>query len=404
MSRENKTFYIPYMGDHSHVLRAALTAHGARAEVMPPPDDESVKLGLDLVLGRECSPCMVTVGDMIRVARRPDFDPARSVMFMSTAPGPCRFGQYSIFQRHLLDESGLKDVEIASPNSANSYQDLVDDAGKARMLTWDGVVALDLLQALVHRWRPYERERGQCDALYITGLARILASLEQRGKGLGAVMAWCADQFGSLPVDAAQDRPLIGVLGEIYVRFSPYSNQDVIRRVEALGGEVMLANMMEWLYFTTWNPGQTARRQGDYLRFLKHTLIESIQRYREHKLARPVVHLLRHAHETPPAKLISSIQPYIEPAIQTETILTIGKAIEMAELGASGILAVMPFSCMPGILTAAISPRVRAGLDNIPWLDLSFDLQKSTNIQTRLEAFMNQALHYQRRRQVQKAV
>jgi predicted nucleotide-binding protein (sugar kinase/HSP70/actin superfamily) len=71
--------------------------------------------------------------------------------------------------------------------------------------------------------------------------------------------------------------------------------------------------------------------------------------------------------------------------IQTETILTIGKAIEIAQLGANGILAFLPFSYMPGIPTAAISPRVRAGLDNIPWLDLSFDLQKATNIQTRLK-------------------
>ena len=73
-------------------------------------------------------------------------------------------------------------------------------------------------------------------------------------------------------------------------------------------------------------------------------------------------------------------------------------AFDVGILGANGIVAVMPFSCMPGIVTAAIAPRLRRDLDNIPWLDISFELQKSTNIQTRLEAFMSQAKHYQRLR------
>jgi hypothetical protein len=53
---------------------------------------------------------------------------------------------------------------------------------------------------------------------------------------------------------------------------------------------------------------------------------------------------------------------------------------------------------MPGLITAGLAPRVRQDLNGIPWLDLSYDMQQSTNLQTRLEAFMYQAVQYQRRR------
>jgi predicted nucleotide-binding protein (sugar kinase/HSP70/actin superfamily) len=88
---------------------------------------------------------------------------------------------------------------------------------------------------------------------------------------------------------------------------------------------------------------------------------------------------------------------YMHPTVSTEAVLTVGKAVDLARHGVCGILNVLPFTCMPGIIAAGLSPRIRQDLDGIPWLDLSYDMQQSTNIQTRLEAFMYQAQHFQRR-------
>jgi len=393
----DKTVYIPNMSDHAYMLQACLEHLGVRAETLPPPDEESVRIGMDLVLGKECAPCMISVGDMIRRAKAPDFDPARSIMLMATAPGPCRFGQYSIFQRRLLDEHGLGEVEMVSPTSGNGYQGLGEHPQRLRLLAWDGAVAVDLLQQLLHRFRPYEARQGAADAAYAAGLQLVLDAVRAGGgKRLQQAVAWSGEQFAAIPLAEQEPKPVIGLVGEIFVRFNAYTNQDIIRRVEELGGEVMLASMMEWLYLTTYNPGYYAKRKGKYTTYVVMKLTETYQRHREHALTRSVAHLLRHAYETPTGELIAGVKPYLEPQIQTEAVLTLAKAVELAHLGASGILAVMPFSCMPGLLTAAIAPRVRAGLNNIPWLDLSFDLQKATNIQTRLEAFIYQAQHYQR--------
>ena len=44
-------------------------------------------------------------------------------------------------------------------------------------------------------------------------------------------------------------KPLIGIIGEIFVRSHKFSNEDLVRKVEALGGEVWLAPVEEWIYY-----------------------------------------------------------------------------------------------------------------------------------------------------------
>ncbi len=393
-----KTLFIPYMCDHSFVLQAALEALGQRSEVLPPPDDISADLGMDLVLGRECSPCLLVAGDIVRRLTQPGFDPSRAVVLLSTAAGPCRFGQYNVLLRHILDEHGLREVEIVSPSAENSYQGFGDHPVALRKLAWNGIVALDLLQRLLHAYRPYEANPGEADAIYLEGLQRILAALRTRGKHLVQTVKWFGHQFETLPIIRGEPRPLIGLVGEAYLRFSWYANRGLIRKIEELGGEIALATMTEWFYYTNWWYIFQVKIQRDYRAVLVTRLTDLYQRTCEFRLVHPVAHLFRHPYESRTAVLMRQIEPYFNPAISTETVLTIGKAIELARNGACGILNVMPFSCMPGIMSAGLAPRVRRDLDNIPWLDISYDMQKTTNIETRLEAFMYQAAHYQHSR------
>ena len=390
-----KTVYIPYMCDHAYVLGAAMAAHHIPTEVLPPPDDETLAIGLDLCKGRECLPCFITTGDIIRRARQPDFDPARAVFLMATTTGPCRFGQYRALQRNILDQRGLAEMDIISPNAANSYQGLGKNPTQLRALAWQGVVAVDLLQKLLHEYRPYEVNPGQTDELYQLGLERVVAATRAGGgKKLVEVMKWLAAQFETLPVDRSQSRPLIGLVGEIYLRFYTYGNQDIVRQVETAGGEVTVATMMEWFYFTNWGFKIFSQEQGNYLDFFKMFLTDAYQKQMEHKLVKPVEHLLRNPHDAPISELMENIRAYYEPCLGTEAILSMSKAIDFARDGLCGILNVMPFSCMPGIITAGMASRLRADLDNIPWLDIIYDAQGETNINTRLEAFMYQAKQY----------
>ncbi len=394
-----KTYYFPLMCDHVHILAAAFRADGQPAVVMAPSNDETLALGLAQCGGRECAPCVFVSGDLVRLTRQPDFDPERAVLFMVTSSGSCRFGQYVTLLRHILDRLGLQQVEITGPTVNDAYQGLGKNPLRMRRLIWEGAVAVDLLQKLLHSYRPYEREPGAADAAYERCLAAVVAATEAGGgRALVAAMEQAARAFAELPVDRQRRRPLIGIVGEIYLRHNRYGNLDLVRRVEALGGEVDLAPIIEWLYYANWRFDDTCRIRGQPLARARMALIDRYQRMLEHRLARPVAHLLDHPHETPIPRLMRYVEPYYSTDLGNECLLSIGKAVELAHLGVCGVINVMPFSCMPGIITAAIAPRLRVDLDQLPWLDIAFDAQGGTNLTTRLEAFMYQAAEFQARR------
>jgi predicted nucleotide-binding protein (sugar kinase/HSP70/actin superfamily) len=220
------------------------------------------------------------------------------------------------------------------------------------------------------------------------------------GQHLRDALEYTAQQFGALQIDRSTPRPVIGLVGEIYLRFNTYTNLNIIRRIEAAGGEVLLAGMMEWLDYTNWDYLRVTWGMGQYVEWFKTVLADVYQRHQQKVLSKPVVHLLRHGEETPIAKMIDHIRPFYEPELREECVLSMGKAIDMVQHGISGVINVMPFSCMPGIITASMAPYVRERLDSVPWLDVAFDAQGGTNITTRLEAFVYQAREYQRRHQV----
>jgi predicted nucleotide-binding protein (sugar kinase/HSP70/actin superfamily) len=321
---------------------------------------------------------------------------------MPTTCGPCRFGQYRTLQRLVFDEVGLHDLEIVSPNSENGYQGLGDGSMRLRRLAWQGMVAIDLLLMLklCYEYRSLACRPQEADAVYDAALRRVLDAIEAGGGRVAVqAMAWAGAQFASLALDRRQRRPWIGIVGEIYLRANPFTNQEIVRQVEALGGRVWMAPMMEWFYFSLWGTQMRARQAGNLGAWLKAVLTEWVQRYDEHRLLRPVQKYLTYPHEAPVGELMNHVRPYYHPGLGTEAPLSMGKAIDLARCGLSGVIHVLPFSCMPGIVVTGLREALRADHGRIPWLDVIYDAQGETNIQTRLEAFMHQARQFQARSQ-----
>jgi predicted nucleotide-binding protein (sugar kinase/HSP70/actin superfamily) len=296
-------------------------------------------------------------------------------------------------------------MEIVSPTAENSYRGFGDNPTQLRRLAWQGIVGVDLLQKLLWEHRPYELNEGETGRVYRECLDLLVRAIEEGGgrKGVEAMEA-AAEKFRALPVDRSERKPIVGMVGEIYLRANAFTNQQIIRKVEALGGEVWVASMMEWMYYTNWSIkwGEGSLREKHYLwEFLKVSVVDWVQRRDEHRMVEPIEDLLLYAHETPVGEIMDNDRPYFDPILGTEAVLTIGKAVDFAKLGVSGIINIMPFTCMPGIITAGVANRIREDNDNIPWLDVIYDAQGETNLTTRLEAFMYQARQYRRRMNLQ---
>jgi predicted nucleotide-binding protein (sugar kinase/HSP70/actin superfamily) len=390
--------YIPRLGDHVVGLAAAMRHFGMPAEVLPPTDDESLALGLAACGGRECLPAFLALGDVLRKAREPGFDPAGSAFFFPGSCGPCRFGQYTALLRDLLDERGLHDVQLYSPTAANAYNGFGDRPRPLRQLTWQGVVAIDLLDRVRLETRPYTSDAQLADRAYQEGLQDVIDAVERGGgRGLVRALEAAVHRFVAIPRNGSGLRPLVGIVGEIYVRWNEHANRGLVRQVEELGGEVLLASMAEFVHFSTYRMRAVARAAGDWRALLEGALTGAWQSLAEWRLARVVEPLLRRPDEANSGFVVRSIAPFYDGILGTEAVLTMGRAMDYGRMGAHGIINVLPFSCMPGLIVGGLAPRMRRDLQQIPWLDIPYDAQKETNIRTRLEAFMFQVHQFRTR-------
>jgi predicted nucleotide-binding protein (sugar kinase/HSP70/actin superfamily) len=395
----SRTLYLPRLSDHALTIAAAMRSLGVPAEPLPPPDRESMALGLSLCRGRECLPCFFVVGDILRKCREPGFDPSSAAFFLPTGPGPCRFGQYHVLLKSVLAEQGIGPLEIVSPTTDDSYGLFGENPRRLRRRVWQAVVAVDLLTKLLLERRPYEAEQGDCDRAYRRGLEDVVEAFEAGGvRALARSLGTAADRLASVELDRRTARPRVAILGELYVMLNAESNLHLVRAVERAGGEVQLGTFADWLYFVNWRRRQQSFRLGDYRDSLVAVLTDLYQHRIEARLTRALNGALRHPAEAPIAEAMRLLRPVYEPDLGTEGVLTMGRALDVARHGLAGIINVLPFSCMPGTVVASMAPALREARDGIPWLDVVFDGQEETNLHTRLGAFMHQALR--RHRQV----
>lgn len=398
-----RKLYIPNMSPHAYPFAAAFTRYGIPAEVLPESDSLTLEYGRKFTSGKECYPCIVTTGDMVKKCLDKDFDPAHSAFFMPSGSGPCRFGQYNRLQRLVLKQLGLEDVPIISPNQGRQfYEEIGKVAPGFDRAAWRGLLAVDFLERMTRERRPYEKNKGECDRLFWEGVHEISQAILNDHDIFGVLEEW-RDRMLKVEIDQDQDRPLIGIVGEVFVRCNRFSNDDIVKQVERLGGEAWLPPFTEWILYTNFTRKRSNRRRRDYKAYLITCLKDYIQKRDEHRMKQIFKGAIKKLDEPTTEEVLRLARPYVHDTFEGEAALSVGKAIDFIRHGACGIVNVMPFTCMPGTIVTGVMKRVRQDFDNVPFLTVAYDGLEQTNTITRLEAFMYQAFQYNIRKAAIKA-
>jgi predicted CoA-substrate-specific enzyme activase len=399
-----RTVYIPRMSDHAFGLAAAFETCGIQAKVMDVPDSDTVKIGRQYVSGKECYPCAITTGDMVKKAMSDDFDPDSAAFFMPSGAGPCRFGQYNVFHRMVLDEAGFPEVPIFSPNQDESLYAALGTVGKDfTKQAWKGIIAIDLLLKCLHETRPYEISKGETDSLYQEYLVKISKTLKSRNGAMTELLNNIRRDFIAIK-KTAEKRPLIGIIGEIFVRHNTFANENIIRKIEALGGEVWLAPVEEWIYYINHTALRKAvmNLRNSFTQKLAEDLLKTVitryvQKRTEHKYSQTFTGFLRTLKEPSTTEILNNASPYLHDSFEGEAVLSMGKAVDYVKSGASGIISAMPFGCMPGTIVSALMKGLKQN-ESVPCLSVAYDGVETTCSGIQLEAFMHQAGECMRRK------
>ncbi|HEY6867169.1 MAG TPA: hypothetical protein VI792_07930, partial [Candidatus Eisenbacteria bacterium] len=310
----------------------------------------------------------------------------KHAFFMPSSQGPCRFGQYAALHRQILDREGFRDVPIMCPTH---YRGLAGLDETVRRSLWKAMVAGDILMKAGCRVRPYEREPGATDRL-LERHCRRLARVIERGGDLERAVRVLTASLAALPVRDEPRRPVVGVVGEIYVRNNLFANEEVVRTVERVGAEVWIAPLAEWVLFAT-----SMRNVFEhYDRRFSPELLGAFMKWHwmahwERRLYAAASPLLDDRHEPDLDEVLGEAAAYLPDSVGGEALLTVGRAVKFAQQGAVAVVNVSPFGCMPGTVAAALFREISLET-RVPVVNMFYDGTGGQN--RRLEVHLRTAM------------
>ena len=392
----------------ARAFAAAFRHIGVDARVSPAGDARTYEIAGRYTSGDECLPERVTVGNFLKVLEQTDFVPEKTAFFMPTAGGPCRFGQYAPFMRQILKEIGREEIIVTSPSSANGYEGLGEEAGTLMKLGWWGLVASDALRKMLHIYRPHETVPGSADKAYSDAIDLLCGVLEDHSVTMERKLDACVDalvasrdRFRAINADFTKETMLVGVVGEIFCRLSTFSNEDLIRKLETFGAQAWLSDISEWVWYTNEEQVKNLKYYGRGLsmEMLGVKIKKHIQHKHEQKLLAPFAEEFIGMEEPHSVREVLELsKPYLPyHGSLGEMVLSVGKGIYMYGKGADGIIDISPFTCMNGIITEALYPKVSKDHEGIPMRTFYFD-GTQIDLENDLGIFMELVRNYNRKK------
>jgi len=387
LSKSERTLLIPYMSPHAELIAAAMRGQGVNAVVLPEPDSRVLNYADKVTSGVECLPFRVTLGGFLQHYSENGHDPHKTAAFMASAYGPCRLGHYAGEQRRVFQDLGM-DMPMFASVSNNGYRDM--ELGSRLDVfafverTWKACVAVDLLQKMVWRSRPYELEPGSADALFRKYVDAIAKRLEVRRNSKDLV-SQAAAEFKTLIDPTLPRRPLVGINGEIFLRSNDFSNANLVRRCEEVGLEVLVSPMAEWMKYVARRNVEDAIRDRSMRRLVMNSILEKFQEFTERSLESPCAGFVE---PDPPTKhLLEYSRRWLSSKCGSEAVLSIGSGVEwMDNPHFAGVISVMPHGCMPGGIVAAMSEGFSTMYQK-PWINVTYDgILESANL-TKIQNF-----------------
>ena len=392
---KERVLYFPYMNDGAYMIAAAARSIGVPSEVLPMQDAEDLAIGRKYTSSKECFPMICTTGSFIKKLQEPGADPSKMSFFMPDHNGPCRFGQYNQFHRILFDRLGFEKAELITPSNDTSYEDIAGDHGqKFRINAWKGFIVADYIRKIHRETRPYEINKGESDRLYHDAIHRLERCIEKGSRGLHKVLAGIAADFMAIKVDKSERKPVVAIIGEIFMRDNAGCNGNIANRLEDLGVEVVIGPFSEWIYYSTYRFTRDSRWKNDTKGILKSKIQGLGQDVIANSLLRGIKEFTDHEKDVSLHDMLKLCNTYVNEFYDGDPPIAMGTSVALTKRGVSGLAAILPFTCMPGTLVASVSDSFRKDHNNIPFINIAYDGQDSVSLDTRLQAFVFQVKEY----------
>ena len=366
---------IPQMAPiHFELIETAVKSCGYNVELLRNCTDHTVETGLKYVNNDACYPSILVTGQMIEALESGKYDLNKTALIMSQTGGGCRATNYIGFIRKALKDAGFANIPVISFNVVGMEKmpgfkitpKLVEKLLKV-------VVYGDLLQKMLTKNRAYEVHKGETQKLYDTWMEKCKKLLEHSSMAEFKQSIYdMVEDFEKIELDTSVEKPKVGIVGEVLIKYHPFGNNFVADKLEQEGAEVVLPDFMGFVKFMATH------------KITFNTLIKTDKfKAKIFKLAIKLIDILEKDERI---ALANSKKGYLQPCdiweleTKVKDILSIGnqtgegwfltaEMIEYIEHGIPNIVCVQPFACLPNhVVGKGVIKTIR---DQFPYANIA---------------------------------
>lgn len=348
------TIIAPQMAPfHFELIEPAFNAAGYKLVIPDVPARTCVDVGLKYVNNDACYPSLIVVGQIMTAITSGEYDLSKTAVLISQTGGGCRASNYIGFIRRALAKIGHPEIPVISINLSG----LESNPGfkLTPSLIQRGLYALifgDIFLRCIYRIRPYEAIPGSTDELHEKWKKRIIEFITKDGYvSHSKYKKMCRDiinDFDNLPILNIK-KPRVGIVGEILVKFLPAANNHLADLLESEGAEPVVPDLTDFLLYCFYNNNfkeenlgmsKKSRRISNYgIKFFEWLRRDARKAFEKSKRFEPPAYI---------EDLAKAAEAVVSVGNQTgEGWFLTGEMLELIESGASNVVCIQPFGCLP---------------------------------------------------------
>ena len=252
---KHRKILAPFMTEYlTPIIPPILKLIGYDVEVLPMSDEVSAELGLKFANNEVCYPATLIVGDIIKALKSGKYDLQNTAVVMSQTGGQCRATNYAGLIKRAMVSNGFQDVPLLTlgvtastgeaSGSTDDKQDYNEQEGfnipwlKYSQIIITAILYGDAINEMYNACIVRERQPGIARELRDKYMRLIDEPIAQNSaKGLIKLLEQAAEEFDQMTID--REVPRVGIVGEIFLKFNPFSHQYLEQHIIQKGIEVV---------------------------------------------------------------------------------------------------------------------------------------------------------------------
>ena len=382
--KKEYTILVPNMLPiHFKLISAIMKNYGYNLEVLETEGPQIAESGLKNVHNDTCYPALLVIGQFMDALESGKYDTNKVALMITQTGGGCRASNYIHLLRKALVKSGFAHIPVISVN----FSGLETNENPGFKLTKKALIQIaygallgDVIMMIHNQCCPYEVHKGDCDQA-VNDLVRKI-STDFAGdklihyKDVKTLYFLICKRFAQIEMKDFGKKKKVGIVGEIYVKFSPLGNNNLEKFLLSEGTEPVLPGLVDFCLYCAYNSVIDHELYG---RSMKSAMAMKFAYQFLLSKQKDIIRIIKQdGHFRPPMefeKVRHLSQRIINQGVKMgEGWLLPAEMVELIEEGISNIVLTQPFGCLPNhIAGKGMIRKIREVYPNANIVSVDYD-------------------------------